>query len=220
MDPNIQIRFFQTHDRAIIRAICCAAADRGGAVEGIFPDKEIAADFLTAYYTDYEPQSCLVAVFDGDVVGYLTGCVDNRRYGLLMGSYLLPKILVCAFFRGALFRPEFWSLAQAAFKNWRRWFSWRRDSFHSHQGHLHIGISETFRHKGIGEQLVNAFLNHARRSAVSQLEASVHQGNVFGCRFFERMGFYVAHRHHMWMARGSKFEQYQAFNYVKDVSNT
>ena len=34
---------------------------------------------FTSYYTDAEPQSALVAELDGEVAGYLLGCVDSRR---------------------------------------------------------------------------------------------------------------------------------------------
>ena len=58
-----------------------------------FPDRDVAGDLLTKYYTDYEPQSTFVAECDGRLIGYINGCMDNRRYGLVMFWILMPALL-------------------------------------------------------------------------------------------------------------------------------
>ena len=78
---NINIRPYQTGDRAALRTLCCDVADRGLPIEHFFSDREVAADLLTKYYTDYEPESTFVAICNGRLVGYINGCTDNRRYG-------------------------------------------------------------------------------------------------------------------------------------------
>ena len=129
-------------------------ADRGGPIENFFPDRDVAADLLTKYYTDYEPQSTFVALCDKRMVGYINGCMDNRRYGLVMFWLLMPSLLIKAFKRGIFFRPEIRQMFGGMLKNWRRIFVWRKKSFHSHQGHLHIGIARDFRGQQVGRNLV------------------------------------------------------------------
>lgn len=219
LNNDIIIRPFENKDRQSLKTICCDVADKGRPIEGFFPDRDFAADVLTTYYTDYEPQSTFVADLNGKVVGYLTGCVDNRRYGLVVFWILFPGFLLRAFVGGLFFRREFFCLVAAALKNWQRWFTWRKKSFHSHQGHLHIGIAAGFRKQHIGEGLVKAFLEYAQKSHVAQIEACVHDGNVPACRFFERLGFKVTNRQRMLMASGSKYEEYYSLNYAKNITS-
>lgn len=56
---NINIRPYNLKDRAALRTLCCDVADRGGPIENFFPDRDFAADLLTGYYTDYEPNRLL-----------------------------------------------------------------------------------------------------------------------------------------------------------------
>src|SRR5271157_920746 len=108
---NINIRPYKVQDRAALRMLCCDVADRGEPIENFFHDRDLAADLLTKYYTDYEPQSTFVAECDGCLVGYINGCMDNRRYGLVMFWLLMPSLLVKAFKRGLFVRREFWQMA-------------------------------------------------------------------------------------------------------------
>ena len=84
MSPNTIIRLYQKSDREALRRICCDVADRGGPIENFFPDRVLVADLLMNYYADYEPEASFVAENSGELVGYINGCFDNRRYGLVM----------------------------------------------------------------------------------------------------------------------------------------
>jgi len=190
-------------------------ADRGGPIENFFPDRDVAADLLTKYYTDYEPQSTFVALCDERMVGYINGCMDNRRYGLVMGWLLMPPLLIKAFKRGVFFRPEILQLLRGALKNWRRIFVWRKKSFHSHQGHLHIGILGDFRGQQVGRNLLNALMAHASAGGVSEIVASVHDANNAAGRFFETQGFVVRESYPMVLIRDGKEEHYHSLLYVK-----
>ena len=221
MIPDIIIRSFEKSDREAVRRICCDSADQGKPIEGFFDDRECAADLLTGYYTDHEPSSTFVAVDQGKVIGYTQGCMNNRRYGLIMFWILIPKIILKAFLRGVFFRKEIWQIAFAMGQNWRRLFAWRKESFHSHEAHVHIGIDREYRGKHVGERLIAAFLQYAQTRGAKEITASVHSGNAGACRFFEHLGFQVKQRYPMVMARGNSFEfySYQSLVYVKKISS-
>lgn len=74
------IRPYRPEDREAVRHICCETGLGGRPVEGLFCDRELFADYLTRYYTDFEPESILVGEHDGKVVGYLTGCLRYRYH--------------------------------------------------------------------------------------------------------------------------------------------
>jgi len=212
--PDAVIRAFAPSDRQAVRDICCDTADMGQPVERIFPDRAWAADLLTSYYTDYEPSSIFVADLDGVVAGYILGCLDNRCYGLVMFWILGPQFVFKGLARGVFFRRQIWRLLGGAARNWRRAFVWRKQSFHSHQGHLHIGIAQGFRSRRLGQRLVEALMLHARGRHIEELTASVHDGNVGACRFFDRIGFQVRERYPMIGPAGP----YHSLLYVKKTS--
>jgi hypothetical protein len=183
---KINIRPYKAEDRAALRTLCCDVADKGSPIENFFSDREVAADLLTKYYTDYEPQSTFVAQCDGRLVGYINGCMDNRRHGLAMFWLIMPALLIKAFKHGIFFQPEIHQLLRGMLKNWRRVFVWRRKSFHSHQGHLHIGVarglSAVSRWAGIW---LNTLAAHALPDwVIGELAASVHGANKPAGIFF------------------------------------
>ena len=214
---NINIRPYNLKDRAALRTLCCDVADRGGPIENFFPDRDFAADLLTGYYTDYEPQSTFVAECDGRLVGYINGCMDNRRYGLVMFWILMPLLLVKGFKRGIFFRREIRPMVIGMCKNWRRIFVWRRKSFSSHQGHLHIGIRQDDRRQQTGRKLLETLGDYAARLGVGELEASVHDANKVASVFFEAQGFVIRQRNPMIMMREGKEEHYHSLLYVKTI---
>ena len=216
---NINIRPYKKEDREALRTLCCNVADRGGAIENFFPDRNVAADLLTKYYTDYEPQSTFVAFCDERMVGYINGCMDNRRYGLVMFWLLMPALLVKAFKHGIFFHSEIHQLLRGVLKNWRRIFVWRKSSFHSHQGHLHIGIAGDFRGQQVGRNLVNALVGHALSLGIAELAASVHDANKAASDFFQRQGFVVRESYPMILIRDGKEEHYHSLFYVKTISS-
>ena len=215
---DINIRPYKAEDRLALRTLCCDVADRGAPIESFFPDREVAADLLTKYYTDYEPESTFVAQCDGRLVGYINGCMDNRRYGLVVFWLLMPALLIKAFKRGLFFRPEIGQMLKGMLRNWRRIFVWRKSSFHSHQGHLHIGVSGDFRGRQVGRDLVNALTAYASKVGVAQLAASVHDANKAASVFFETQGFVVRERYPMILIRDGKEEQYHSLLYVKTIT--
>ena len=214
---KINIRAYRTEDRQALRTLCCDVADRGGPIENFFPDRDVAADLLTKYYTDYEPQSTFVAFCEGRIIGYINGCTDNRRYGLVVFWLLMPPLLVKAFKHGIFFRPEIRQLLRGILKNWRRIFVWRKSSFHSHQGHLHIGIAGDFRGQQVGRNLATTLLAYAAGSGVIELAASVHDANKSAGIFFEALGFVVRERYPMVLIRDGKEEHYHSLLYVKKI---
>lgn len=87
------IRPFKIEDRAAVRDIAYRTAFRSRG-ESLFPGlSEPLADFLTLYYTDWEPGSIWVLEKQRRVTGYLLGCTDTPRYIRLMSGKIIPRIL-------------------------------------------------------------------------------------------------------------------------------
>lgn len=213
----VRIRPFHRQDREAVRRICTDVAFLGEAVEAVCPDRKLAADALSAYYTDYEPEHSLVAEIDGRVVGYINGCIDNRRYGLAVLFLIVPKLICKAFFRGFFFKVQGRLLVRSWMLSAQRLMRWRKESFYSHQGHLHIGVIKEFRRHHLGQMLLDAFIDSLKGQDIHEITASVHADNSSACRFFEKQGFYSKERYGMSMAVGHVLREYTSILYAKNI---
>ncbi len=77
---NIAIRQYRKDDRDFVRYLCCQTAFEGNPVETFFNGRDIIADLLTLYHTDFEPESSFIVEINGEKAGYITGYKDLRRY--------------------------------------------------------------------------------------------------------------------------------------------
>lgn len=188
------IRPYSAADRQAVREICCETAVMGKSVDTVMPDREIFADCVSRYYTDYEPAALWVAEADDRVVGYVSGCFDSRRYYRVLSWKILPRVVVRGFLRGLLGQPATWRLMRAGLMTLR--LGGLRDPkwLESYPAHLHINLREAFRGKGIGQQLIDALTAQLTEAGVCGLHAAVRGDNVAVCRLFERLGFAVLYR--------------------------
>lgn len=180
------VRPYRPGDRAAVREICCDTADSGKPVERFFPNREVFADLLTRYYTDIAPEPVWIADDAGEVAGYLTGCLDTRRYLRAMAFRIAPLAFLKALARGALWHPLTRKLIAANFGDWVRG---RRQDIGHYPAHVHINLRPVARGSGVGEQLMDAFLRQAKDAGIAGVQASVSEGNAGGRRFFEKCGF-------------------------------
>ena len=189
MSDSIAIRPFQGADRSGVRRIACDTADAGEPMENFFSDRELLADLLTRYYTDFDSRSTFVAVEGAAVAGYLTGCLDTRRFHRRMALKIFPLALAKAVARGVLFRSDTWRLIQAGLATWRAGASHRRIYFERYPAHLHINIDEAYRGQKIGHRLIEKFLDQAKAAGVPGIHLATRGDNTSGRAFFERVGF-------------------------------
>jgi hypothetical protein len=87
-----EIRPYEEKDRDAVRKICCDTGFMGDPVDTLFCDREIFADFFTSYYTDNEPENAMVAEVDGEVIGYIIGCLNHKAYPLKQAMIVIKKI--------------------------------------------------------------------------------------------------------------------------------
>jgi hypothetical protein len=63
-----------------VRRLCCETGFLGKPIDPVFEDRELFADYLTAYYTDVEPEAAFVLEHEGVVKGYLLGSRRPLRH--------------------------------------------------------------------------------------------------------------------------------------------
>lgn len=211
------VRTYEKKDREGVRRICCDTAYKGGPVENFFFDREVFSDAVTRYYTDFEPGSLWIAEKDDEVAGYLTGCLDTRRYLGLMKSRIMPAVLLRSLLRGVFLRRQTYRLLASLFKSARRG-GFRRDTpLDEYPAHLHIDIDRRFRRLGMGEMLMLKFLEQARSRGVKGVHLTTVEDNYGARSFFEKSGFTILRSYPIVMLSGTVFENNHSVVYGKKL---
>src|SRR5258707_3564214 len=97
-ERSFTIRSYRAGDRAAVRRLCCQTGFLGRAIDPVYEDRELFADFLTTYYTDHEPESSFVPEIEGEICGYLLGCRKALR-NQLYSFYQNVCLFLCALLR-------------------------------------------------------------------------------------------------------------------------
>jgi ribosomal protein S18 acetylase RimI-like enzyme len=186
---DVLVRPYAPADRARVRHICFVTGYIGEPVAWQWRDAESFANIFTGYYTDAEPESALVAEIDGEVTGYLLGCVDSRRAwnpAKVVGRQITH--------RGIAFRP-----GTAGFI-WRSFGDVIVDAAHRRlppapfadtrwPAHLHIDLLPQARGRGVGTALMRTWLGALREARVPGCFLETIAENTGAVAFFEAMGF-------------------------------
>lgn len=189
---EIIIRPYSPRDRQAVREIAWDTAFLGRSGGAFFTDKPLLQDFLTAYFTDCEPQSCFVAESSGEVVGYLLGAVDERRMGEACRGRLAWG-LAARFFLLDVFRPKNIVFILRMIRSWA-WGEFRGEQFYpEYPAILHINLKEGFRGHGTGSRLIAAYLEYLRGRKVTAVRLATMTPK--GAAFFEKQGFVLLCRH-------------------------
>lgn len=184
---EIIVRKFKAEDRESVRDIAWETAFIGEPADAFFSGKEILADFLTLYFTDYEPDSCFVVVAGSRVVGYLIGSQDSLRLASTFKNKILAGLLGKFIFSGAIFRRKNLRIIFSFF------LSFLKGEFNIaevriiYPAVLHINLRKDFRGRGAGERLILAFEQYLRSKGARGVHlATVSERSGI---FFRKQGF-------------------------------
>jgi ribosomal protein S18 acetylase RimI-like enzyme len=206
MERTTAIRSYRSADLEMVREISCDTADIGEPVDRFLLDREAVADVLVRYYTDYEPNLLWVAEYDGRVVGYLTGCLDTRRYRHAMMK-ITTRAAAGAVSRGALWRARTWRLLAAMVETALLGGASSGPDMDHYPAHFHINLRRGARGMGLGRRLVESFRHQVDPDRVAGIHVVTRGDNAAGRRFFEAMGFHLLHERPLILPDGRWFRR-------------
>lgn len=174
--PSGVIRLYRPEDREAVRDICRRTAYRNKGHAAVFEDGELFADYWTRYYTDYEPESLFVVEENGEVLGYLMGCMDSRRHERIMGWKIVPSVLLRALWKLATFRYRnetsrrmiYWLVT----RGWREAPEIATERF---PAHYHCNVLRKGYGKNYYSALVLRFLDEMDRRGVPGLHGQIEE---------------------------------------------
>ena len=184
---GFQVRKYRPSDRESVRALCCETGFLGNAIDPVFEDRELFADFLTDYYLKHEPDSAFVLTRGESLQGYLLGSrhpFEHQIHSLLQNFVYGGRILR----RYAGYRPE-----SRRYIHWLVSKAWREVPKAPRTiGHFHINLVPAAKSIQVTRQLLETYLRHLYDHGVKQVHAQmVTFDGRRGFKLFERYGFKV-----------------------------
>lgn len=168
----------------------------GHPIDPVFCDRDVFADYLTRYYTDWEPESATVAEDDqtGEVVGYLLGCRRYQRNSfaglLLLLGVIIPKGL--------------WRIATGRYNRASLKFLWwivtragrETPPAPPRMAHFHINLLPPYRNSQATRLLIFPYVKAlAARGDVRGVFGQIQvRDDTRTARMFERYGFRLLER--------------------------
>lgn len=184
----MEIRTFTEADRKELRELFERAGE-GAPTASLWGHPESEAAIYLYPYMELEPESLFLAVRDGVMVGYLTGCVDTASFPgedklleqAIRRHWLLVRPRPMAFFARALIDTAWAAIRRqptaSGFTD-PRW-----------PAHLHINVALEARGTGAAEALMRAWQDRLKKVGSPGCHLQTLVENTRAVRFFERMGF-------------------------------
>jgi ribosomal protein S18 acetylase RimI-like enzyme len=186
--PEFIVRPYQSADREAFFHIGADTAFFGAPVEAYMEDRNVFLDAFYAYYTDLEPEHAWVACADGQVVGFLAGCVDSRLRERNYRRVILPR-LIRAILRGRYHfgRKSLAYIAGIAGGALRGEFS--HVDWETYPAHLHINVDSAWRGHKLGQRLMEAYLGQIRELGIAGVYLDTTSLNEVACQMYVKFGF-------------------------------
>ena len=189
LNNNIFIRKFNNYDREDVRRISCDTAFSEGSRKYFFDDDEILADLLTLYFTDYEPNSCFVAVKGGKIIGYIMGTTDVKVMRKIFIAKIIPNLIIKGLSRGIIFKRNTRRFLLHILLSLLKGEFVRPDFSKQYPATLHINIDKAFRRQNIGKQLIEYYLKFLKEKKISGVHFGVTSESAK--EFFIKLGFNI-----------------------------
>jgi len=184
------IRSYRNADRDSVRKLCCETGFLGEPIDPVYEDRQLFADFLTTYYTDWEPESSFVLEIEGEIRGYLLGCrkpLGNQLYSFWQNVSLFLKAL-SRYFR--------YHKRSRRFIRWTLVHGWREvPAAPRRVPHFHINLLPDARKMSTTRALMSAYLSYLYRCGEKRVYGQIVTfESRRGEKMFERYGFRVLNR--------------------------
>ena len=184
---DFEVRKYRASDRDSVRELCCETGFLGKAIDPVFEDRELFADFFTDYYLNHEPDSAFVVVKDNIVQGYLLGSRYPFRHQVhsLVQNFIYSGKVASRYFG---YRPE-----SRRYIHWLVSKAWQEvPPAPRFIGHFHVNLLPAAKAVRIFRQLLETYLHHLYDQGVKRIHAQVVTfDDRRGLKLFERYGFKV-----------------------------
>lgn len=213
LPPPFVIRRYTPADRETVRWLCCETGFLGSAIDPVFEDRDLFADFLTNYYLQKEPESAFLIEVGGKVRGYLLGCrqpLRNQFHNFLQNFRLFASIVN---------RYRRYNAASRKFISWILLNGWREvPAAPRRTAHFHVNLLLDARGLAGTRALIDTYLQYLRQKGEKRVYGQmVSFENRRGEKMFQRYGFKLLNRMEITKYRELHPEPVYLCTVVKDL---
>ena len=212
--PDTIIRKYQPRDREAVRRLCCETGFLGKPIDPVFEDRDLFADYLTAYYTDVEPEAAFVLEQGGVVKGYLLGSrrpLRHQWYGFFQNLRL---------FGIGMLRYRGYNEATRGFIRWILKNSWREvPAAPRRTAHFHFNVLPEAQKLATTQAMTGMYFDFLRTHGEKEVFGQVVTfESRRGAKLFERFGFRVVEKREITKYRDKHPEPVYLMTVIKNLT--
>jgi ribosomal protein S18 acetylase RimI-like enzyme len=167
----MQIRKYNPSDRPAVEFIHFKTGFIGASMSKWLSNNHLWKKKI-AYYLENEPESIFLLEDRGKVVGYLLGCLDDRKYNSALGFVIENSVNLLRSFSmpkkdRAYWVSQFMIASSILFGKSEE----LKLKIPKGAGHIHINLLPEARRKGWGTKMVAEFARYARKKGVKKVHA-------------------------------------------------
>jgi len=181
-----QLRRFAPEDLPSLYDVCVRTADAGGDARHIYPDQDLMPTIFLAPYVALDPSLAFVVDDGSRAVGYVIGTADTAGFVRRYRREWLPTVADSYPAPAALSTPSDQMLS--LMHNPERMIV---PALAAYPAHLHIDLLPEYQRKGLGRELMAAFLAALAERGVPAVHLGMVTANVAARAFYDRLGFHV-----------------------------
>ena len=187
LELKVNIRKFENRDRQEVRAISHDTAFMGLPASLFFEGREVVADALSLYFTDYEPEASFVAEVNSTVVGYLTGAKNKIAAEKVFKDKIMLRLFWKALKSGVLFKKKNILFISSCLKALFNGGLATPDFTSEYPATFHINLKKEFRGQNIGAALVDVYLSYLKENMIPGVHLATMSES--GADFFSKQSF-------------------------------
>lgn len=180
------IRSFQPSDLPSLYDVCVRTADAGGDARHLYPDQDLMPTIFLAPYVALDPSLAFVVDDGSRAVGYIVGTADTPEFVRRYRSEWLPTVADRYPAPSSVGTPTEEMLA--LMHDPERMIV---PELAAYPAHLHIDLLPAYQRKGLGRELMAAFLAALASRGVPAVHLGMVTANVAARVFYDRLGFHV-----------------------------
>ena len=166
----MEIRKYQANDKLNCQNICLLTAPPTDNET----KKKVLLNLYNDYYTEQEPQNCLVLDDNGIAVGYIITSADFNTYSAKFKSEYLPELKKL-------------SIAEYFIKKLS--ISFEKHIAKKYPSHLNIDILSEYTGKGFGSKLIDLACENLAVAGSKGIFLGVSYSNKKAVKFYKKHGF-------------------------------
>lgn len=180
------VRLYQPADLPSLYDVCVRTADAGGDARHLYPDQDLMPTIFLAPYVALDPSLAFVVDDGSRAVGYIVGTADTAAFVQRYQREWLPTV------------ASRYSAPTSSDTPTDQMLALMHDparmivpELASYPAHLHIDLLPEYQRKGLGRQLMTAFLDALAARGVPAVHLGMVTVNVAARAFYDRLGFHV-----------------------------